>query len=253
MLRAAGVAIFLAFYVLLIGPPFILHCLVTGSVDLLYRVGVRGGWLALRLAGVEVRVEGRENIPAGTCLFVANHTSNADPPTMLSAIPRRVSLLAKKEVFRVPILSTVLRLGQIVRVDRADREAAIESVEKAIELLRAGLSFLIFPEGTRSPDGRLAAFKRGPFVMAIRAGVHVVPVSVVGAHKIMRKGEFAIHPGEIVVHFHRPVDASSYTLDQRQELIARVESIIAAALPPEQRPREAVGASPPHPEPNIET
>jgi len=247
MFRAAIVAVFLTLYILVAGPVLILHCLVTGSADLLYRVGVKGAWLALRLAAIRVRVEGLENIPTGVCLFVANHTSNADPPAVVSAIPRRVSLLAKKEVFRIPILSSVLRLGRIVPVDRANPEAAIESVENALEYLKTGISFLIFPEGTRSPDGRLRPFKRGPFVMAIKAGVPVVPISVVGAHKVIRKGEFSIHPGEVLVRFHAPVDASAYALDRRQELTARVQSIIAAGLPEDQHPQEGAGTKWPGP------
>lgn len=236
MLRALLISIFLALYTVIVGPPFILHCLMTGSPDLLYRVGVAGAVFALRLAGVRVRVEGRENIPAGVCLFVANHTSNVDPPVVVGAIPRRVALLGKKEVFNIPILAAALRLASFVPVDRANREAALASVEQAIGYLKAGVSFLIFPEGTRSPDGRLARFKKGSFVMAIRAGVWVVPISVEGAPRVMRKGEFAIRPGEVTVKFHPPVNAAEFSLDDKGELVARVHSAIAAGLPDDQKP-----------------
>ena len=247
MLRALFVVVFLTVYILLLGPPFILHCLLTGSVDWLYFISVGGAKLALRMAGVRVRREGLENIPPGVCIFVANHTSNADPPAVVGAIPRRVALLAKKEVFRVPILSRALLLGGFVPVDRSNRAAAMASVEKALAHLRQGLSYLIFPEGTRSPDGRLRPFKKGSFVMAIRAGVPVVPVSVVGAHRIMGKGESTLRPGEIVVKFHPPIETRGVTLEGKDELIARVHAAVASGLPEDQRPLagEAVTAPPP--------
>jgi 1-acyl-sn-glycerol-3-phosphate acyltransferase len=136
----------------------------------------------------------------------------------------------------VPILGTVLKLAGFVPVDRAKREAAIASVDQAIEHLKSGVSFLIFPEGTRSPDGRLRPFKKGSFVMAIRAQVPIVPVSVVGAHKVMLKGELAVHPGSVTVKFHPPVDVKAYTMEQRDNLVARVQAIVASGLPEDQQP-----------------
>jgi 1-acyl-sn-glycerol-3-phosphate acyltransferase len=188
------------------------------------------------ICGIKVRVEGLHNIPPGVCIFVANHTSNADPPAVVGSIPRRVSLLGKQEAFRVPILGTVLRLGGFVPVDRANREAAMASVDQAIEHLNRGLSFLIFPEGTRSPDGRLRPFKKGSFVMAIRAQVPIVPISVVGAHKVMQKGEMGVHPGSVTVKFHPPVDVKAFTMKQRNKLVAHVQAIVASGLPEDQQP-----------------
>jgi 1-acyl-sn-glycerol-3-phosphate acyltransferase len=236
MLRALIVVLFLALYILVVGPPFILHCLITGNVEWLYFIGVGGAKLALWLGGVRVRAEGVENIPLEVCVFVANHTSNADPPAVVGAIPRRVALLGKKEVFRVPILARALRLASFVSVDRSNREAAIASVERALVEMTKGVSFLVFPEGTRSPDARLRPFKKGTFVMAIRAGVPVVPISVVGAQRIMRKGEFALRPGEIQIKFHPAVNARQYSLEQKEELMARVHAAVAAGLPDEQKP-----------------
>ncbi len=236
MLRSIIVVLFLAAYTLLLGPPFILHCILTGSPRWLYFIGVSGAKLALRLGGVQTRASGLENIPTGVCLFVANHASNADPPAVVGAIPRRVALLGKKEVFEIPILSRALRLANFVPVDRSNRASAIASVDQATAYLRQGVSFLVFPEGTRSADGRLQPFKKGSFVMAIKAGVPIVPIAVAGAHHIMRKGEQTLHPGVMEVKFLPAVDASAYTLEQRGELAARVRDAIAAALPEDQRP-----------------
>jgi len=236
MIRLAIVSVFLTLYTLVLGPPLILRALVTGSVALLYRAGLGGVQFAMRLVGVRVRVEGLANIPPGVCIFIANHTSNADPAAVVGAIPRRVAILAKKELFRIPIVSRAFRLAHFVPVDRTNPEAAIASIEKTTEYLKGGVSFLIYPEGTRSPDGRLLPFKRGSFVMAIKAGVPIVPVACAGAQRVMRKGELRIHPGEIVVRFQPPIDASAYSLERRDELVARVHAGIAAALPPDQQP-----------------
>ncbi len=236
MLRALLMAVFLGLYILIVGPPFILHCVLTGSPDLLYRVGVAGARFALRLGGIRIRAEGTENIPAGVCVFAANHTSNLDPPAVVAAIPRRVALLGKKEVFSVPILRRALLLAHFVPVDRRNRTAAVASLKQATAHLQSGISYLVFPEGTRSPDGRLRRFKKGTFIMAIHAGVPVIPVSVIGAHLLMGKGSWAVRPGELRVCFHRAMDASAYRVEERESLIARVHAAVAAGLPPNQRP-----------------
>ncbi len=236
MIRLFIASIYMFFLVLLVGPPFILHAYFTRKADLLYRTAIGALRVLYRLLGIHVRVEGLENIPQSVCVFMANHTSNADPPAMVFAIPRRVALLAKKELFQIPIVGAALSVASIVPVDRKDRESAVASVEKAVANLKAGVSFLVYPEGTRSRDGRLLPFKKGTFVMAIEAGAPIVPVSVARAHKIMRKGEWAIHPGQIVVRFGRPIDASAYTVDQRAELLAVVHAAVAAGLPEDQKP-----------------
>src|SRR5271170_93986 len=159
MIRTILLIIFVGSAILLVLPFFILHAWIIGSPEAMYEMAMVTLRSGLRIAGIRVRVEGAENIPDRTCVFASNHVSNVDPIAMVPFIPRRVAILAKKEVFRVPILSTGMRMCQIVPVDRDDKEAAASSVNKAIEFLRGGTSFLVYPEGTRSPDGRLRAFK----------------------------------------------------------------------------------------------
>jgi len=236
VIRTLLVILFLSLYILLAGPIFILHCILTGSPERLYWVGVAGARWALRLAGVRTRVTGAGNIPAGPCIFVANHISNVDPPAVVAAIPRRVALLAKKEVFRIPVLARALLLAQMIPVDRNDRNAAMVSVDQALANLRGGVSYLIFPEGTRSPDGRMRPFKKGSFVLAIRADVPLVPVSVSGAHHLMRKGSWALRPGDVGVVFGEPISVAGFSVDRRDELIRVVEDAIARNLPAEQQP-----------------
>jgi 1-acyl-sn-glycerol-3-phosphate acyltransferase len=236
MIRIALLTVFLALYILLLGPPLVLYAALTGSVEALYWTGVEGVRFIVRLVGLRTRVEGVENIPPGTCVFAANHTSNADGPAIVGAIPRRIAILAKKSLFAIPIVGTAFRQARFVAVDRGKRGSAMASVELAAEYVKQGTSFLIYPEGTRSWDGRLLPFKRGAFLLAIRAGVPVVPVACAGAQRILPKKSLRIRPGEVVVRFCPPIDAAPYTFERRGELAERVRAAIVAALPPDQRP-----------------
>jgi 1-acyl-sn-glycerol-3-phosphate acyltransferase len=236
MIRTFAVVVFIALGIVLAFPWLIVWSLLVGNPELLYGTAMKAIRLACWMAGLRIRVEGLENIPPRACIFAANHTSNLDPPALVAVIPRRVSFLAKREVFRIPILATAMRVAQFVPVDRASREAATASVDIAAGRLKEGLSFAVFPEGTRSPDGRMRPFKKGTFVMAMQAGAPVVPVSIVGAQNLMQKGKWTLRPGEVTIRFGPAVDASEFTLERRGELLARVESLVAAGLPPEQQP-----------------
>ena len=236
LVRTLAAALFLVLYALLVGSMFILHALLTGSVRLLYPVCVSGARIALRIAGVRTRAVGIENIPLGVCVYVSNHVSNLDPPVLVGCIPRRVALLVKRELFRIPLLGTVMRLGKLIPVNRRDPSAARASVRLARRYLREGISYVIFAEGTRSRDGRLGEFKRGGFLLAIEAGVPVVPVSVIGTHKLLPRNGRLIRPGEVRVVFHPAVQAAQYSPETRRELAERIHAAIASALPPEQQP-----------------
>jgi 1-acyl-sn-glycerol-3-phosphate acyltransferase len=243
MLRTLFIGIFLSLYVLLVGPPVLLYTLITRDPDPVYWAGVKGVMFFVRAVGVKVRVKGLERIPQGVCLFAANHTSSADPPAIVGAIPRRIAILLKESLFKWPIVGQAFWSVHFIPVNRGVREAAIASVEKATEALKAGQSFLIYPEGTRSPDGRLQEFKKGAVVMAIKAGVPIVPMVCSGAHRVMVKRSLVIHPGEIVVEFLPPIDASKYSFEERDALNQRVHDAMAAALPPDQRPIGFPGAA----------
>jgi 1-acyl-sn-glycerol-3-phosphate acyltransferase len=144
--------------------------------------------------------------------------------------------MAKKEFFSVPILGRAITLRGFIPVDRKHREKALEAVDRAVASVKEGNSFLAYPEGTRSPDGRLQRFKRGLFVLAIKSGALVVPISVSGARKIMPKGQFAIHPGKVRITIHDPIPAQEYTLETLQELIHRTRQAIVQGLDPEEWP-----------------
>jgi 1-acyl-sn-glycerol-3-phosphate acyltransferase len=243
MLRTLFIGVFLSLYIIVAGIPLLLYTVISKNPAALYWAGVRGVMFFVRAVGVRVRIAGTERIPSGTCLFVANHTSTADAPAVVGAIPRRIAILLKKSLFAYPVVGQAFQLAHFIPVDRAKQESAIASLEKAIEAMRAGQSFLIYPEGTRSPDGRLQEFKKGAVVMAIKAGVPIVPIACSGAHRIMRKRSLEIHPGEILVEFLSPIDALQYTFEEREKLNAVVHDTLAAGLPPDQRPIGFPGAA----------
>lgn len=243
MLRAAFISVFVTLYVLLLGPPLLLYSLITKDVDPLYWAGVKGVMFFVNCVGVRVHVRGTERIPQGACIFAANHTSSADAPAVVGAIPRRIAILLKRSLFEWPIAGQAFHLAHFIPVDRFDRESAIESLEQATQALRDGQSFLIYPEGTRSPDGRLQELKKGTAVMAIRSSVPVVPVACSGAHRVMEKRKLKINPGDILVEFLDPIDPTRYSLEQKDELLREIHDRLAAGLPPDQRPLGFPGAA----------
>jgi 1-acyl-sn-glycerol-3-phosphate acyltransferase len=244
MLRTLFIAVFLSIYILIVGPPLLVYTVITKDPNPIYWAGVKGVMFFVRAVGVKVRVRGIERIPTGVCLFVANHTSSADAPAVVGAIPRRIAVLLKQSLFKWPIVGQAFRSAHFIPVNRSAHESAVASVERATEAMRAGQSFLIYPEGTRSPDGRLQRFKKGAVVMAIKAGVSIVPIACSGAQKIMEKRSMVIRPGEIVIEFLEPIDASKYSLEERETLNERIRASLAAGLPPEQRPIETRDAAP---------
>ena len=243
MLRTLFICVFFSIYILIVGPPLLIYTWITRNPDPIYWAGVKGLMFFVRAVGVRVRVKGIERIPPGVCLFAANHTSSADAPAVVGAIPRRIAIILKESLFKWPIVGQAFLSAHFIPVDRGAHDSAMASVEKATEALRAGQSFLIYPEGTRSPDGRLQRFKKGAVMMAINAGVPIVPMICSGAHHVMEKRSLVIHPGEIVVEFLEPIDSSQYSLEERDLLNEKIREAMAASLPPDQRPVGFPGAT----------
>lgn len=230
MLRALLILAFWGVATVPVGLIGIAWTFLSGKVDLLYRMGVSVGWIGVRLVGVKVEVVGSEKLDwRRTYIFMCNHVSNLDPPIVIPIMPRRTSVLVKNELFNVPILGWGMRLARLVPVDRQNRETAIASLRYAADVLRTGLNMTVWPEGTRSPDGRLQPFKKGPFHLAMDSGVPVVPITLVGTHEIWPKGRFAIRPGTTTVIFHEPIDPKAYA--SPDELLDAVRERIHSGLP----------------------
>lgn len=202
----------------------------------LYRLAMKILRAGLRAGGIRVMVVGLENVPADrSCIFMCNHVSNLDPPVVLPLLPGRSSVLLKKELMRIPLLGTAMRMAKFIPVERSrSREAAQQSVTGAAEALKSGLHILVFPEGTRSLTGRLSTFKKGPFFLARETQAAIVPVAVSGTQGMMRKGSFAVYPGSARVELLPPIQPADYP--SREELMAAVHRALAAALPEEMKP-----------------
>lgn len=205
---------------------------LTRDIAFLYRMAMWGAWTGVRIAGVKVQTVGLEKIdPTRTYIFMSNHASNLDPPILIPLIPRRTSVMVKKELFSYPILGETMRMGSLVPVDRGNRDAGIAAVREAAEVIRQGINMTIYVEGKRSFDGRLLPFKKGPFYLAEECGVPVVPVTIVGTHQLMPKKQFQITPGPVKVQFHDPIEPKDF--GGREELMEQVRSVIHGGLPAE--------------------
>jgi 1-acyl-sn-glycerol-3-phosphate acyltransferase len=217
----------------IIGIPY---TLLVGDISLLYRVAMWITNAGVRAAGIKIEMSGLENIPPGrSCIFMSNHVSNLDPPVVLPLLPGRSSVLLKKELMSIPILGKAMRMAKFVPVTRGhSRDAAQASVAAAADALRSGLNILVYPEGTRSPDGRLSAFKKGPFFLAQEAQAPIIPIALSGTQTMMRKGSNAIEPGLARIQFLPLIEPSQY--GTREQLQVAVRRAIAEALPAEMKP-----------------
>jgi 1-acyl-sn-glycerol-3-phosphate acyltransferase len=210
---------------------FIPWTLVTGNVVPLYHAT---HWLvrtSYRVAGIRIAVEGLERVPAGTaCIFMANHVSNLDPQALIPAIPGRTSAFLKGSLMRIPIVGYGFRLGEFIPVERKGNAASAQaSVAAAKRLLDKGIHITTFVEGTRSKDGRLLPFKKGPFYLAKETGAPCIPVSIYGTESMMAKGSLKIKPGTAHIVFHAPIFPADYAT--RDELSQAVRQAIASGLP----------------------
>lgn len=189
--------------------------------------------VCLRLAGVQVRVTGGEHLP-GTApvICMANHSSNFDILALFAGLPIQFRWLAKEELFRIPLFGLAMRRSGYIAVDRADRKKAIASMAVAAKRINAGVTVMLFPEGTRSPDGQLLPFKKGGFMLALQAQVPIVPVAISGANQIMNKHSWLMRGGTIVLHIGAPLPTAAKTFAERDALMEAVRSAIAVHLEP---------------------
>jgi 1-acyl-sn-glycerol-3-phosphate acyltransferase len=220
---------------IVLGIPTALICIpwamITGNALPLYNLSQAIVRIGYRLIGIRILATGQENVPSKTaCIFMANHISNLDPPALLPRIPGRTSAFIKSSLMKVPVFGLALRLGEFIPVSRdGSASSAQESVAEARRILEKGLHITTFVEGTRSPDGRLLPFKKGPFYLAMQAGAPCIPVSIYGTEKLMAKGSQRIYPGIAHIVFHPPIYPASFAT--REELLAAVRASIASGLP----------------------
>ncbi len=188
------------------------------------------GKCILWISGVRVETHGFDpGLIGQSCIFMSNHQSNYDIPVLYCGLPVQFRWLAKEELFRIPIFGRSMRSAGYISIDRSNRKSAFKSLAKAAEMIRAGTSVMIFPEGTRSGDGNLLPFKKGGFVLAVDAGVPIVPIVISGTHKIMPKGRLLITRHRVRIDVCAPISASAYTRKTKDDLMVHVQTAMSEA------------------------
>ena len=178
-------------------------------------------------AGVKLHVEGLEKIdPKKSYIFIGNHQSHFDVLSVFSALPLTVRFMAKKELFKIPIFGWSLYASGTIRIDRSNRQKAISSMNNALDRIKRGVSVVVFPEGTRSEDGEIREFKKGGFVLAIKGGIPIVPISISGSRFILPKNILRIKPGDIKLVISDPINTREYGYQEREKLKNDVRQMI---------------------------
>jgi len=212
--------------------PLLLICMVFRSSSPLFVVARWAMRLGRWILGVRVQLSGLERQHGEkTLIFMPNHESFLDGPLLFLLIPQKVRVIMKREIGRMPGLGQAMKFAEFVSVDRKGKEGGKKSVQKAVRLIREKkYSFLIFPEGTRSRDGKMHEFRRGGFFLALDSRSDIVPVSISGTYGLMPKGHFFIKRGTINVVFHPPVSLQNRTLDDMSSLMSEVKQIILSGI-----------------------
>jgi 1-acyl-sn-glycerol-3-phosphate acyltransferase len=208
--------------------------LVTGRREIVFRLGRLWSRTHLRVMGITPVYSGLQHA-AGTAprIFLANHLSTLDIWVVAPALPDTTRFVSKRSIFWIPVLGQAMAVAGFIPIDRTDRTRAIRSLGRASQRIRDGESVILFPEGTRSRDGRLGRFKRGAFHLAFEAGVPVVPVAISGTGRVVRPRSIVVHPGPVEVTFLPPIDPADHPNDL-EGLLARTRKAIVARLGPDE-------------------
>jgi 1-acyl-sn-glycerol-3-phosphate acyltransferase len=215
-------------YTVVLGTASLVSTLFDRSGDFGHRCARAWSRLILRTTGVKVHVSGLEQLdPARSYVFAANHQSIYDIPILFASLPFQLRIIAKESLGKIPFMGWhLLRTGHVL-VDRSKPGAGI--VKKMARLVAAGHSLIVFPEGTRSTDGTVARFKGGSFLIALEAGLPVVPISIQGSRHVMYRGRLMVCPGTVTVAVHEPIETSGVPRDAVREFSARVHDVVASA------------------------
>ena len=220
--------VFVYFVLTLLAVPFLLVCVLFGFRNAFLAYGrwmMRVGRFVL---GIRIEVEGLDRLdPRTPCVFMSNHLSFLDGPLLMTVIDRPVRVIVKRFVFRIPVLGLGMRFSGYVPVDREGTGAGRRSIARAAQLIKEkGYSFLIYPEGQRSWDGKPQPFRRGGFFLALDTGAPIVPVSISGTFGLMPRGKWLIRKGPVRIVFHEPIAVGGYTQETMPDLMERVRTVV---------------------------
>ena len=231
MIRTLYITIWVVFATLVLGLLVMFLSFFVRSGNPMHKIARFWGRSILIVSGIKVSVKGLSKIDhSQSYIFMSNHQSNFDIPVMLGHLKVQFRWLAKIELFRIPIFGHAMRKAGYISIDRNNRESAFESLKMAARKVKSGVSVLIFPEGTRSRDGKISSFKKGGFVLAIDSGVPIVPIVITGTRSIMTKGSFRINPGNVSMTVCQPIQTSVYTRKTKTALMEKVQRVICDGL-----------------------
>lgn len=231
MIRTLYIAIWVIFATLVLGLVVIFLSFFVRSGNPMHKIARFWGRSILIVSRIKVSVKWPADIDRSkSYIYMSNHQSNFDIPVLLGHLKVQFRWLAKMELFKIPIFGHAMRKAGYISIDRNKRESAFKSLKNAARKIKSGVSVLIFPEGTRSRDGKIRPFKKGGFIMAIDSGAPIVPIVISGTRSIMTKGSIKINPGKVSVVVHQPIQTSVYTRETKEALMERVRRIICDGL-----------------------
>jgi 1-acyl-sn-glycerol-3-phosphate acyltransferase len=227
MIRTVFVWFCIALASLILSPLSIIFYPFNTSGRLNHRLARLWGKIALWANRVKVRMEGLDHVPGpGPYIFMANHQGSYDIFSLLGHLPFQFKWLAKKEIFSIPILGLAMKATGYIFIDREGTRETVKAMNNAAQKIRGGMSVVIFPEGSRSPDGSIQPFKKGGFTLAIKSKVPIVPIAITGSDEIIPKGKLRVNPGSITIRIGHPVETKGYTMKERGALMDQLHDII---------------------------
>ncbi|HET6267988.1 MAG TPA: lysophospholipid acyltransferase family protein, partial [Acidobacteriota bacterium] len=205
----------------------LIYCRLIGNPKLALSLTKLLDRMVLFLAGIKIKAYGLEKIPGKQGrVYVANHRSHVDGAALFEILPGEIVFLIKKEVFKIPLVSFALRTMGMIEVDRGDHEAATASINRAVSAIQSGHSVILFPEGTRSRQDTILPFKKGAFVLAIKSGADVVPITLIGADALLKPDTLFLYPGEVEIYIHDPIPTAGLVLEDRDSLLAKAQEAV---------------------------
>lgn len=218
-------------YTMILGIPVIITAVFSRTGCIPYRLGLAWAWLIIKTNRVRIQIEGFEKIVrTRSYVFIANHSSNLDPPAIALALHNQLRFVGKKSLAKIPVFGWAIKMARMILIDRSDSCHARETINKAVSELKNGISACFFAEGTRSLDGRLQKFKKGGVMLALKARLPIVPVTVVGSYKLLPKNAMHIKSGVVRIIVGDPIDTSAFSENDRDVLLDAVRSVIMGNL-----------------------